>query len=83
MTGSLTNFRLVRRLAGSSNLAAVDGIKHRVLHPLVNGRLAPAGAARRDAHLPGEGAALDLAVEGRTREAGAVEDRVEAKDAVG
>ena len=51
----------------------LHAIEYRITHPFVNRGLAPYGAARRDAHLPWEGARLDLAIKRRTAEASAVE----------
>ena len=48
--------------ADSGRKLIIDMKEHRVPHPGIDGRLAPAGAARADAHLRGERAVLDLAI---------------------
>jgi len=53
--------------------------KHRVSHPHVDRRLAPAGTARRDADLRGKRAGLHFAIERRAAEAGPIKDGIEAK----
>jgi hypothetical protein len=45
-------------------LNIIDAEEHWIAHPSADRRLAPARAARADAHLPREGAVLDLAIEG-------------------
>lgn len=64
-------------------LLVVHVVENRITHPVVDGRLTPTGAARGDANLFGKRAGLDLPVERRAAEAGAIEHGVEAKNAVG
>jgi hypothetical protein len=57
--------------------------EHRVAQPLADGGFAPARAAGGDADLSGEGAGLDLAIERRPAETGAIKDSAERQYAVG
>lgn len=61
----------------------IDMVEHRVLYPLVDRGLAPAGAARADRDLSRKAAMLDFAVQSRAGQAGARKDGSEAKDTVG
>lgn len=58
-------------------------IEHRIAYPGLDRRFPPAGATGADPNILGKGAVLHLPIEGRAAEAGAVEDGVEAEDAVG
>lgn len=61
----------------------LGAVEHRIVHPRIDGGFAPTGAARGNANLLGKRAGLDLPVERRAAEAGAIEHGVEAKNAVG
>ena len=67
-----------------SNLSLIiDAVKHRVLHPLGDRGCPPSGASRADRDLFWERALLDLPVERRAAEPGALEHGVDPKDAIG
>lgn len=67
----------------SSGLVVLDAIMDRIVHPGLDGGLAPAGAAVADLDVPGEGALVHLPIERRSAQAGSVENGVDPKNSVG